>query len=344
MANPLKVKYSGETFAGLQVMTNEEMDYTVHQILTEFVANTGPGNITTDSSHTSIGSFVDTARTENVGQSTPSGATSTVSTTTVYQNQATDSDGSDEVKPLEFVSNTYPLQVQSDTNLNASIITRALANLVANGVGSYVMQPTQPNSQYTSILTLTNTVTGNGTASNNTTQIWRRTSGAAPSTVYPLKLGSNTGSISEYSNTDIALLISRFRNQMMSTGIGKYVLQENAPGTGTWVRQGSAFTDTRHIFGNSKNYVKTYTKTYTKDWSTDYQKDYSTDYNKQYGGTYEKAYAKLYGNSYEKIWSKDYGATYTKVWDKVYTKTYDGDYTKTYTKIWAGEVDYSKDY
>ena len=205
MANPLKIKYSGETFNGLQVMTNEEMDYSVYQILTEFVANTGAGNITTDSSHTSIGSFADTRRTENVGQTTPSGTTSTVSTTTVYQNQSTDSDGSDEIKPLEFVSNTYPIQVQSDTNLNASIITRALSNLVANGVGSYVMQPTAPNSQYTSILTLTDTVSGNGTASNNTTQIWRRTTGdTAPTTVYPLKLGSNNGSISEYSNNDIA--------------------------------------------------------------------------------------------------------------------------------------------
>ena len=52
MANPLKIKYSGETLNGLQVMTNEEMDYSVYQILTEFVANTGAGNITTDSSHT----------------------------------------------------------------------------------------------------------------------------------------------------------------------------------------------------------------------------------------------------------------------------------------------------
>ena len=45
MANPLKIKYSGETFNGLQTMTNENMDYIVHQLLTEFVANTGPGTI-----------------------------------------------------------------------------------------------------------------------------------------------------------------------------------------------------------------------------------------------------------------------------------------------------------
>ena len=52
MANPLKIKYSGETFNGLQVMTNEEMDYSVYQILTEFVANTGAGNIVVSAAQT----------------------------------------------------------------------------------------------------------------------------------------------------------------------------------------------------------------------------------------------------------------------------------------------------
>ena len=106
MANPLKIKYSGETFAGLQTMTNEEMDYTVHTILTEFIANTGPGVITTDSNRTSIGSYVDTTRSEDVGQTTPSGAITTVSTTTVYQFQSRDYPETDMKIPLEFVSNT----------------------------------------------------------------------------------------------------------------------------------------------------------------------------------------------------------------------------------------------
>ena len=101
MANPLKIKYSGSTFNGLQTMTNEDMDYAVNQILTEFVANTGPGIISTSSSYTSIGSFVDTRRTEGVGQTTPDGATSTVSTTTVRQWIESNNDESEMVRPLE---------------------------------------------------------------------------------------------------------------------------------------------------------------------------------------------------------------------------------------------------
>jgi hypothetical protein len=46
-------------------------------------------------------------------------------------------------------------------------------------------------------------------------------------------------------------------------------LQENAPGTGTWVRQGAAFTDRKHIFGSDKSYTKVYTKTYSADYSRD---------------------------------------------------------------------------
>ena len=304
MANPLKIKYSGSTFNGLQTMTNENMDYAVHTILTEFVANTGPGILTTGSG-TSIGSFVDTRRTESVGQTTPGGATSTVSTTTVTQNQSTDSDETEMARPLEYISTSVPIQEQTDTTLNAAIIARALSNLVANGIGSYVMQPSAPNSQYTSILTLTDTVTGNGTASNTTTQIWRRTTGdTAPTTIYPIKLGSQHGTISEMANSDIINLISRFRNQMMTTGIGKYVLQENAPASGTWLRQGAAFTDRRHVFGDDKTYSKAYVKTYSADYSKDYNKDYTKTWDKEYSGSYEKAYTKLYGNEYEKIWSR----------------------------------------
>ena len=275
MANPLKIKYSGETFNGLQTMTNEEMDYSVHHILTEFIANTGPGVITTDSNYTSIGSFVDTTRSEDVGQTTPSGAITTVSTTTVYQFQSADQPETDMKLPLEFVSNTNPIIQQTDTNLNASLISRALSNLAANGLGSYVMQPSQPNSQYASVLTLTNTLSGNGSSSGNTTQIWRRTTAAAPTTVRPLKLGTTTGSIFEMTDSEIGDFIGRFRKRLYDTAIGHYVLQESAPGTGTWVRQGSAFIDARYIFGDDKNYVKAYTKTcllYTSPSPRDRQK------------------------------------------------------------------------
>ena len=47
MGNPLKIKETGGgTFLGLQEMTTNEMDYAVHQILTEFSTSvSGSGTI-----------------------------------------------------------------------------------------------------------------------------------------------------------------------------------------------------------------------------------------------------------------------------------------------------------
>ena len=347
MANPLKIQTNGSgEYTSLQVMSNEDMDYSVHQILSSFVSNSGPGILSTSSSGTtSIGSFVDTKRAEAVGQTTPGGSITTVSTTSLYQIQTANSDESLMVRPIEYNSTAQPMVQQTDTNLNASLINRALSNLVANGLGSYVMTPSQPNSQYTSILTLTNSVASNGSASGNTTQIWRRTTGpTAPTTVRPLKLTDVVGQSQEFSDTEISYLISRFRNQLVSTGIGKYVLQENAPASGTWVRQGTAFIDARNTFSASGNYVKAYIKDYNKDYSAEYSKDYTTTYEKAYGGEYSKTYTKAYGNSFEGAFTKDYSANYRKVWEASYTKLYEGDYGKTWTKIWSAEVAYSKNY
>ena len=109
------------------------------------------------------------------------------------------------------------------------------------------MQTTQPNSQYTSVLTLTNTLTSNGSSAGNTTQIWQRTSAAAPSAVRPLKLsytnGEFNGEIYEMTDSQIKDWIVRLRNRMMTTGIGKYVLQDEAPAKGKWIKKGTAFID-----------------------------------------------------------------------------------------------------
>ena len=78
MANPLKLnKSGGGTFTSLALMSNEEMDFSSHIILSDFVSNSGPGIITTNTSNTSIGSFVDTKRAEAVGQTTPTGSITT---------------------------------------------------------------------------------------------------------------------------------------------------------------------------------------------------------------------------------------------------------------------------
>ena len=59
MGNPVRIKETGGgTFLGLQEMTATEMDYAVHQILTEFSTNTdGEGTVSVGSSGTAMGTF-----------------------------------------------------------------------------------------------------------------------------------------------------------------------------------------------------------------------------------------------------------------------------------------------
>ena len=69
MGNPLRIKTTeGGTFLGLQEMQTTEMDYSVHQILTEFSTSTsGAGTININGDGTSMGAFTDTIRTETIG-------------------------------------------------------------------------------------------------------------------------------------------------------------------------------------------------------------------------------------------------------------------------------------
>ena len=69
MSNPLRIKSTGGgAFLGLQEMQTSEMDYSVHQILTEFnTDNVGTGTINIGTGGTSRGTFTDTVRDEDVG-------------------------------------------------------------------------------------------------------------------------------------------------------------------------------------------------------------------------------------------------------------------------------------
>ena len=70
MANPLRIKATGGgTFLGLQEMQASEMDYAVHQVLTEFnTDNVGTGTLNIGAGGTSRGTFNDTVFNHDVGQ------------------------------------------------------------------------------------------------------------------------------------------------------------------------------------------------------------------------------------------------------------------------------------
>ena len=254
MGNPLKIKETGGgSFLGLQEMSSTDMNYAVHQILVQFAStNDGAGslNVTGDASGngTSIGQFLDTRYTVAEGTHPVSASDIQTSTTTFAQDNRTDTSGahSDESSmtiPLHLDGNGAPSVAAGNTSVTSTLIDAAIANLVANGIGSYVVSTSQPNNQYTSIATFQDT---HKAAGNTTYQLWRYNNNypSAPSTERPAKLDGT--SIKQMSDAEIKSLAARLRNRIISNNIGTYAFQSTAPESGTWVQMGGAITDTRN--------------------------------------------------------------------------------------------------
>lgn len=343
MANPLKVRTSGATFLGLQTMTDAEMDYAVDVILKNFAAtNTGLGTVNIDGvTGTSIGTFTDTSRSGAVGDHPVVDSPTTVTTYTFKQDITTAATES-LTRPVEYSSTG--IRQQNDTQLNASIINRALNNLVASGIGSYVLQPSAPAGTWTSIGSITNTVIG----ASNTSTLWRKTGGTAPTTVRPLKYQTSpTKSVQQMTDAEIQSLTNRLRNRIIATGIGTYRLQTSAPTPGTWTTAGAAFDDTRNTLA-SQNYTGSYSGGYTGNYTGTYSGAYAGNYTGSYTRFRSQAFAGAYAaffngftpgyftGFYTGFFTGFYAGTYTGFYTGFYTGTYAGTYTGSYSGTYAG--------
>lgn len=326
MANPLKIRRSGATFQGLQVMTNDEMDYAVDVILKNFAStNTGLGTVNIDgATGTSIGAFVDTTRPYTVGQH-PVG-TEINSVTYTFKQDITSSASESLTRPMEYSSSG--IRQQNDTQLNDSIISRALNTLVAGGVGSYALQPASPAGTWTSIGTITNTTS----AGTNTSTLWRRTNATAPTTVRPLKYASG---VREMTDAEIQSLTNRMRNRIIATGIGTYRLQATAPTPGTWVTVGAAFEDNRNQLAN-QSYSGTYSGTYTGFYTGNFTGSYSGTYSQAFAGAYTRFRSQAFAGTYVLFYSGVIYGYFTGFYTGFFTGFYTGFYTGNFTGFYAG--------
>ena len=162
--------------------------------------------------------------------------------------------------PVEYDGVTGRIIEQTSSNLNASVILRALNRYAAFGLGSYKLATAAPLSggTWTSKGTMTDTFFGGSQVET----LWRRTSQTAPTVIRPLKtrLLGNEYNVIEMTDVDIETLTDRFRNRIAATGIGTYQLQESAPVGGTWITAGDETSDTRRqaFHGTFGTYHGTY--------------------------------------------------------------------------------------
>ena len=289
--NPLKVKASGSpitsaNISGLQTMTDAEVKNYIANVITEkFAAVTnGTGtaeiNITTDNSGsgTSIGTFVDTNRTEAIGTHPATGATTS---TTYYAKQVTATAAESITnRPLGWASNIEELS-DSDIDGVMDLCIEAMVSESSYTAGQYKLQPSAPSGgTWVSRYTITDTAQGG----NTTTYLWQKTvSSSTPNSDYtPLKLfnGSNCKQMVE---SEIEQLLPNFRNRIIETGIGTYKIQSTAPVSGgTWVEMGSQFSNTIEQV-TPQSYVGNYSGTFSGNFTGNYSG--TANYSGNYSGS-----------------------------------------------------------
>jgi hypothetical protein len=311
MSRPLKIKYSGGTFAGLQEMSDSEIDSFADLLLDSFTDNVGTGHLSVNTSTTwaSIGTFSDTRRDQAVGTH-PANTTIHTENYVFRQNLGLVSP-STSARPIEIKGVPFSgLQEMSDSDIVTNIINRVKAKIATFSPGTYKLQPSAPSGgTWTSVSTITNkTVSGN-----NTSTLWRRTDGVTSPGTRPLKLSS--GALRELSNAEIVDLTDYFRSEIIASGVGKYQLATSAPSGGTWIVAGTGFSDDRHQRTN-QNYTGSYAGTYA--------------------GSYTGTYAGNYTGSYIRYFSGRNAGTYTGTYTGYYTGSYSGSYTGYYTGTYTG--------
>lgn len=325
------------------------------RILDEFQSsdiNTGSVGLTggtIPSGTTAIGTFVDTRRQSGPGAH-PVGTETYSTTSTFFQYNGTETE--DYVRPLKWDSTLEGIRESSNSDLDSHLIATALTFLTSEsenyGLGQYRLQPSTPsgNGTWSNMGTITDRITNtDGTVTENTTKLWKKTSQTGTfntSVRRPLKLDTSTtpDSIKEMTDTEIKGLVKRFSNRIIESGIGTYVVQENAPASGTWVRRGDAFHDDRRTVTDA-----TYTGSYTGYYAG--SRTYSGTYTGNYSGTYTGSYVgTAYAGNYLGGGVVYYGGRvgYVNVYYVgYYAASYSGDYTGTYTGSYDGSRTYSSD-
>ena len=294
---PKPIKWNGS--ASLKEMSAAEIDDNVDLILDHFSGmtsnNTGHLAMNAESGWTDIGTFADTRRDQAEGTHP---ANTTIHTDNyVFRQNLTDITPSPTARPfaVKYDSGSYDGLIEmTDAECRADIVDRINAKITAGGVGSYVLQVAAPETgTWTSIATINNKLAVDTVA--NSTQLWKRTTGSNTTATRPIKWNSNQ--LKEMSDAEIVDLVEMYQESIVDTGIGKYVLQAAAPGSGTWQTVGDAFSDTRKQRTDqdySGPYAGTYTGTYTGSYSTFYSGRQVGPYSGNYTGNYTGYYTGTY--------------------------------------------------
>ena len=298
MAGPITLEagsypVAADGLQGFRELTATEIKEQIAGVITQKFATDTDGsgtaelNVVTGGSAGSdeIGTFSDRARTESVGTHPAAG---TLTTTTFRFNQPVASvSESGQIRPLRWTNTS--VDEMTDGEIDSDIldeVIQAMATESANTVGQYKIDTSTPSGgTWTARYTIPDTQT-DGTTINY--YLWQKT---APTT----DAGSDTnmllqtdvdGNIDEMADADVETLVPAFRNRIIASGVGTYLLQTGSPtATGTWAQMGGTMTD------QVKDIV-------SENYSGEYAGSYIGYYDRIFNGFLEGAYAGTYSGTY----------------------------------------------
>lgn len=344
MATPLKIKDAG---GNIQELTTAEENYIAYQIGLHLASDSanGIGGITTNASHTSIGTYTDTFFNEPVGTHPSTSITSGSTATTLYQNQGTaaaETDSDVEI-PLMWVDagGQTGFKQMPDTDLNAAVDRYLSTIFTGDYPGVFKLASSSPGVDYS--VWLSSVFSDTRTDGTSTTyNIYRRNTYSAPTEIPPMYI-PNAGSfdgIKEMSDRQIKYSFGqRAKSRIGASKIGTYQLRSATEGAptdpGTWISAGSA-VDTKQTTSN-QSFTSTFAAQYNINYTKGYTRTYTGNYTNQYAGAYDRTYNLTYSRFVEVRYTSEYLANYTKNFLVFYTGTYDGPaYTVRYTGNYDG--------
>lgn len=325
MGNPLKLNRTGNTSVDVQEMSNTDMDYITHLVLRKVAleSDTSTGALNVSGVGTTVGVFQDTARVEAIGQNNANGQLITT-TTTLSQNLQSVAETT--VHPLELVSK-QPKPISS-ANLNSNImsyISSNLANTSSPSISQYYLSTDNPSLQYSGtwvqVASLIDTFGGSGGISSTSTSLWKKTNDIVPTVTRPLKLGAN-GTIQEMNNVEIETLADRYRNRIVATGIGTYVLSSTVPNTGTWLQVGDTFFDTRQQVA-----ANTYVGVFTGNFTGNFTNIFSRNFTGNFTNTFSRNFTGFFTGQYQRVYTGQYDRNYVGSYERAYSGQYQRDFT-----------------
>lgn len=360
---PLRVKASStpitsSNFQGLQEMTDSEINQYLSYVITNKFATdtdgTGTAELNVDTANaltgTSIGTFTDTIRDDAIGDHPTDGATSS---TTYYFKQVTAA--ASESITNRLVGYDSAIKEMTDGDLDTDILDKVIDDMVTETdytVGQYTLAASAPSGgTWTSRYTITDSAQGGNTQ----IYLWQKTAptSSANSDLTSLKL-SGSSATRMMTAAEIEQMVPNFRNRIIDNNIGKYALQETAPGTGTWTQMGDTFNDTRQAvsgdayagsFGGTfagdftGEFAGTFADTYVgaKTYTGGYTGAFSGEYAGNFVGT--SAYANNFTGNYILYYSGFVGGTFAGTYAGFFTgaKTYTGAYTGLYNQVFTGD-------